>query len=381
MIVSRSSKQLKVKLLQASKDLKRISDKEARFAMTNYISNVYRAAKDLNPPINLDFKTAFSSRKAYNLSIKRANILSDRMLDDFVLNKDFHGTFIEDVLSEKEAVENNYVEKDIEPKTYSPEEFSEILFDFLKSINQEELFDRIIEKGIIHNQRSNRSGNRGSILYNPVNGDTDILIRKFQYTLPDMNVIVHELGHALDYQIMGIDPQKFNYYFYVSFMDEVISNLFEKLFIDYAIRHNLEYEIVQNMLFNYDIDYFYSQFNAFLLSTLSDEDLYSDKFLDLDSKGFYRLFKDYFDSQEEADEHLALCGDIDLESVYGYSYGNIISTFLADEIRKNGFDNLMLADFLRNRYGKFDRDLFERNDWTPKKFGKIYRKELEILSK
>ena len=60
MIVSRSSKQLKVKLLQASKDLKRISDKETRFALTNYISNIYRAAKDLNPPINLDFKTAFS---------------------------------------------------------------------------------------------------------------------------------------------------------------------------------------------------------------------------------------------------------------------------------------------------------------------------------
>ena len=381
MIVTRDSTQLKIQLLQASKDLKRTSNNEEKFALANYIGNIYRAANDLNPPIKLDFKTAFSSQKAYNKYLKRIDILSDRMMKDYVLNKGFHGSFIGDILSEKEAVENNYVEKDVEPKTYSPEEFSEILFDFLKSINQEELFDRVIENGIIHNQRGNHTVNDGSILYNPVNGKIDILVRKFRYTLPCMNNIAHELGHALDYQMLGLDPKKFNYYLYVSFMDEVLSNLFEKLFIDYAIRHNLELEVVQNMLYNYDIVYYYKQFYAYLLSTLSDDDLYSDRLTDINIADFYELFRDYFDSEEEVEEHLALYGDISLDTTYSYSYGNVVSTFLADEIRKSGFDNLMLADFLRSRYGKFDRKLFERNNWTPERFGKIYRKELEIFRK
>lgn len=381
MIVTRSSKNLKRQLLQASKDLKRISNKEAKFALANYISNIYRASNDLNPPIRLSSKTAFSTTREYNKFIKKVNILSDQMLNDFVLNKDFHGSYIGDIMSEKEGMGNDYVEKDVESKVYSPKEFSEILFDFLKSIGQEKLFDKMIENGVIYSQKSSDNGNKGSILYNPINGKTDIFIRNFKYTLPNMDVLVHELGHSLDYQILGNDPEKFNYYFYVSFMDEVMSNLFEKLFIDYAIRNNLEYEVVQNMLYNYDIDYYYEQFNAFLLATLSDEDLYSDKFLNLDEKGFYELFSDYFESLEEVEEHLALCGDIDLSETYSYSYGNIISTFLADEIKRNGCSNLALSDFLRNRYGKFDRELFERNDWTPENFGKIYRKELEILSK
>ena len=101
----------------------------------------------------------------------------------------------------------------------------------------------------------------------------------------------------------------------------------------------------------------------------------------MDTETFYNQFNEYFDSIEEAKEHQEISGNFSLNEVYAYSYADIIATFLFDEFKKNGFYNKAFKDFMKRRFTPFDRRIFDDNDWSPKKFGKLYQKEMQLLTK
>ena len=377
MIYSKDTSELRKELLMAEKLLKETPDPEVRFAMEDYISNL----KDLIYHGNNRIITYPSSDLQSAEHEKKCTELNRYFLDDYLRNKDFFRDYLFEILTEKENNNHEYNGNFITAIEYSPKEFSEILYDFLKSIGQEKIFDRMIRNGIIYSIGNDEIERDGLILYNSINGNANVFINNFKYTLDCMFILIHELGHYFDLDLLGRNPKLNNYYSYVSFMTEVISNLFTKLFLDYAIRNNLDIETIRNILLQYNSDYYCEQFDAYMLSTLSDNDIIFEKYVGLDENQDYELFKEHFDSKEEAIKQQNASIELDLQEINKYSNGNIVSTFLADEAKKNGFYNPVFADFLRNRYRRFDRKLFERNNWTPERFGKIYRKELEIFRK
>ena len=380
MIYRTDTGKLRCEIEKASLLIKKTKDPEIKFAMANRISNLYTAMSDMEDGIIIDSTKAFRTKRDYHRFLSRIDVYNTQMLENYILNKDFHTDYLGDILAIKENFETEeYSNPSI--RHFSERDFCDILFQFLKGIHQEKLFDQIIRQRRIYNQRKSPTGNEGSVLYNPVTGKSDVFVREFEYTIPHMGTVAHELGHVYDFNELGKNPGRFNEYFYKSFYAEVISRLFEKLFIDYLITNNIEPETAREMLIRYDIENYFDQFNAFLLSTLSVKSHKKDKYLDFDEHSFYKQFKEYFASVEEAREHLEISGQIDLSETYNYSYGDIIATFLFDEFKKNGFYNRAFHDFMRNRFNGFSRKMFDDNNWTPKEFGKIYRKQLEKVRK
>ena len=50
-----------------------------------------------------------------------------------------------------------------------------------------------------------------------------------------MLTLAHEFGHVYDLNSFSGDAQDYNRYVYMSFYHEIVSKLFEKLFIEYLI--------------------------------------------------------------------------------------------------------------------------------------------------
>ena len=377
MIYSKDTSELRKELLMAEKLLKETPDPEVRFAMVDYISNLKDLIYHGNNRI-ISYPSSYLQSAEHELECDKLNRY---FLDDYLRNKALFRDYLFKILTEKENNNHEYNGNDVPAIEYSSKEFSEILYDFLKSIGLEKIFDRMIRNGVIYAIENDEIESDGLILYNPINGNANIFIRRFKYTLEYMFTLIHELGHFFDLGLLGKNPKFSNYYSYVSFMTEVISNLFTKLFLDFAIRNNLEIGTIKKILDQYNSDYYCEQFDAYMLSTLSSNEILSGNYIDIDEDQYYELFKDHFYSKEEAIKQQNASGYLDLHRITQYSNGNVVSTFLADEAKKNGFYNHVFVDFLRNRYRRFDSKLFERNNWTPERFGKIYRKELEIFRK
>ena len=128
MIYSKDTSELRKELLMAEKLLKETPDPEVRFAMEDYISNL----KDLICHGNNRIITYPSSDLQSAEHEKKCTELNRYFLDDYLKNKDFFRDYLFEILTEKENNNHEYNGNFITAIEYSPKEFSEILYDFLK---------------------------------------------------------------------------------------------------------------------------------------------------------------------------------------------------------------------------------------------------------
>ena len=71
---------------------------------------------------------------------------------------------------------------------------------------------------------------------------------------------------------------------------------------------------------------------------------------------------------------------MDLFCDTSYAYGDIIASFLVEDINKHGeFNSPLMRDFLNTRIDFFDPDFIERNDLSPERYQKVYQKQLDMI--
>ena len=281
-----TEEQIQEKINQTLVLIKEEKNNDVRLALYNYIGNLYSALSTIKGRKVYPRKDKiFGCRENYKRFMKKTDFLFDIYDDCFIKYKDFHCDYFKDILlnTEELFVEmvNENIDYRVQDNLLSEDDFIIIFHDFLQSIGLEKFFDEFINNGKIFsmNKARNFEQYRGLTLYNPVTGDSDVLINGFEYSLDSMYTLAHEMGHVYDgFRIFDDkDSERYLYYNYRSVYLEVIPRIFERLFLDYLIKNNIYRDAALDKLVDMEINNHDYLLSAYTLSLLDDEIIKYDK--------------------------------------------------------------------------------------------------------
>jgi len=370
---------------QSKKILRKTTNSHDLIALQNYMANVFCAIEDVLGKSNKNQEIkAFGSRRKYKRFVNKLNIYSLEMLQQFVLNKDFHADYIGEILFgiEETFQDDLVVFDDLKYTLLDQEDFYELFFEFMKSIKQEALFDEFIYNGNIYSSKTNLDECCfGSIIFNPINKDIDIFIKNFSYDLHSMTTLAHEFGHVYDLINYNQSTNEYNKYFYQSFNGEVCSKLFERLFIEYLLYNDILGDEVRDILFELEVINHDYLLGAYLLSLLPDNYLKDESYKKLSRNNFLRIIQPYFDKEDAVSEYIDNTKYFDVSEDYSYSYGNIISMFLFESVKEEGLSNEFMNSFLSRRSEMFNEDFLREWGMSPDNYLELYKDEIQVLKK
>lgn len=383
-MVIEDTEMLRKKLSRAQDLRDKATTIEEKLAISNYIGNLYRALICMGDKVKYSKKKCFGSSKNYHKIVKRLDVYSDKLLENYILQKDFHQQFISEIIPEVEDELVSVIPSsfDISDSTFSQKEFYEVVMEFLKSIHQDEKFQELNKKGRIHScVVGQQETNLGFALFNPFNGESNIFIKNFQYDLHTMNTLVHEFGHTIDLADFKGKIEDYNHYFYISFYGEVISRMMERLLMRYLIQNNIKKDATKDLLIEMeDLNHDYL-LQAYMLSLLDKDFLLQDGNIDCNSEEIEKRIKDYFIDGADLRDTIERMSESDLGEIYNYMYGDIISLFLCEEVEKEGYANEMMEYFLSQRPKLFKEEFLRECGFGPVNYMKKYKKEIELLKK
>lgn len=384
MIVENSTSELKKKIYESTKDIKETKNVAERIALSNYIGNVSQAincVEDGN--IIVPDKKIYGSLKNRRKFHKKLDVYEDRMLNNFIRNKKYHCSYMGEVLS---GVEENFLEvedSELSPVTVlSDSDYYDIFFQFMKSINLEELFDKFIkDRKIYSTELDYNEGCLGFTIFNPLKRDSDIFIKDFEYDIHSMFTLAHEFGHVYDLDHFDDTIEKYNDYFYKSFFGEAISKTFERLFLDFMIKNNILFEESKDKLFECNLinhDYVLA---SYMLSLLPDKYIENNSYLRLTKDKFLDIIKKYFISEEAIKDYVYNSVSFGISEDFVYAYGDILSMFMKEYIDEDGLSNDMLEEFFRSRCDVFSEEFMRKWGMGPANYVKLHEKQLQYLKK
>ena len=378
--INNDEKELYQRMQAAKLLLKHCHDKNEKIALCNYIANIYEAIKSISDKkLCIKKRDVFGSNKYYKKFNRHLIQLENEMLDSFMENKNFHLKYMSDLSIGVEKSFLTDIDYNVGHYTeLSMDDFSDIFYQFMKSINLDDFLEEYLKNSNIYSYGIS-SNTMGSTLYNPVNGNVDIMIGDF---IPDVHALftlAHEMGHAYDISLFDEDIKKYNRYFYQSFNGEVYSKLFERLFLDFMINNNILKEEAQDKLLDLEDDNHNYLLTCYILSLLDNKYIYDASYMDLSNEDIKKEVGQYFNNDivDFLDE---ICY-LDLQEDFTYGYGDIISMFLKDSIEQDGFGNELVNQFLEKRSNLFNDEFFNTNGLSPECYLDLYQKELKLLKK
>lgn len=353
-------------------------------ALSNYIGNLYRALICMgDSSIDLSRHQIFGGKGKYRTAIKKLNIYSDRMLENYVLNQSFHKQFLQDVIPDIEDEMMWFCPLTF-PKEdeFSKDDFFDILYQFMRQFGVDELFDYFYKNGHIYSSQIGQTDhNIGFIIYNPINHDTDIFIRNLGYNFTSLNTVVHEFGHGYDLNQLHGNSEEYNHYYYTSFYGEVFSRLFERLFFHYCIENNIRGDTVRDHLIDFeDLNHGFL-LGAYIFSLLDPDFLLNDDYLDCEVDTIVKKVKNYFTKNADIAGVLESLSEFDFAEIYSYAYGDILSLFLSEDALKNGLQGEEIRSFLEHRTSVFQKEFLEEHGYSSERYAELYRKEVQLIKK
>lgn len=384
MRIENSTKTLYEKLDRCIRSLGSISSVEEIVAVNNYIFNLYDAIESMGGNNRkYDNGLIYSHIKSPRNYRKKIDIYEKGLIEDYIRNQDFHKEFIDKIYSYcEEIVDNIYGDCDSNLTVLSHEDFEIIFYDFLSKYHLEDFFKTFfLDKPIYNNIYSGEDPLKGFSTYNPIIKDCDVFINNFDYTLPSLFSLVHECGHAYDLLNFNDDIKAFNVYFYTTFYNEVISKLFEKLFIYYLIDNGILTDDAKRLLECNIIDNYDFLVSSYIFSLFDDETLLSKKFKTMSDEQIFNVVGKKFSNEDDIKYFLS---DFDVYNFYepfNYTYGDIISMFLTDIVKEDGFSNEVLKEFMDIRGKLFDIHFFDKNDFCADKYIKLLEKQYKLTKK
>ena len=384
MIYNSNTRQLYNRLEVAKRLLSNSKNLDERVCLSNYIGNVYSAIDAVsNNGVSTNKKQMFGSHKNYKKFLKKIDIYELKMLENFVLHKDFHSTYMYDILS---GVEFNFSEledeKLVNTTLLSSGEFYGIFYDFMKSINLENIFNDFIKQGRIYRAvNSDDDYLLGFTLFNPINHDSDVFVKDFNYNIHTMYTLAHEFGHVYDLSKFDESVVKYNRFFYQSFYGEVISKLFERLFLQYLIDHNILLEEAQDKLFEMQIINHDFLLSSYILSLLDDESIVSNAYCYMSKDELFNKVKANFVTEDAVYDYIINSTDLDIHQSYLYTYGDIISMFLKNIVKNEGLSASIVNDFLSIRSDLFSDEVLKKWEMSAENYNDLHKKEMQMIKK
>jgi len=380
-------KQLLVEYRECLKRLKTEKDNHKRFFLYNYIGNLLFAINASGYREKYDKRAVFGDLEHYRKFQKRYKFLKERFIDNFIFYKDFHADYLNDILVDTECdffSTINNIKKKKKVSNLTRNEFLDIFVAFTETLGLRSLFLEILDGKHIHNIQNKKSKNEflGQTLYDSITGETNILITNFSYNIDSMFTLAHEFGHyyGLSEFIPEVDLKKYSDYFFKSLYPEVISILFEKLFLDFLIENDIQENTTQNILVDSLIDRHSTLFSTYILSLLKDTYLEKEGYLYMSDEDIFKEVKKYFMSSEELFEMIN-GSELNLFDDILYTYGDIISLFLKDDVKKDGLTCNSLLKFMEQRTEEFTSDFIISSSYTPKRYSELYKKQLQLVKK
>lgn len=383
-MIRTDSKTLYRKLDLARRLMRNAKNSDERLALVNYIGNLYHSIYCLGEKnLTFDHDKSFGGKKNYKKFMRKLDIYTDRLLQNYVSCKDFHQSFFGEILPEIEASINTVLPSSYDVDSqFTKADFLTIVHDFMSSLKLEDLWNSFYQNGNIYSTVSGTTrDNLGFTLYNPINGDIDLFVKDFQYDMESMNTLVHEMGHGYDLSRFDGSIIDYNHYFYLSFYGEVVSRLFERLLFRYLLKNNIKKDTVKDrILFFEDLNHDLI-LQSYILSLLDENFFIDDDYLDFTAEEIAKMVKKYFLEDADIQGFISQIDDMNLSDVYSYSYGDIISIFLCDAVEEDGFDTEIFSYFLDNRKELFQESFMRECGFGPGNYIKQYRKELNLLKR
>ena len=369
---------IKSRLSKARLQVNNTDNLEDRYILNIYIGELLHVIKDKSTiKMKLRRNHIFSNYKDYKdqLRIEKKHI--DKFTNSYIKNKDYICDLLMDIREETEPSSNKLLDViDNDYKIISKNDIVDILYSFLSSINLDDLLDKYIKENRIHEVIIKNNSLKGFNIYNHMNKENDIFIRKDDYTINTLFILIHELGHAYDFKYLTGNSDLYNKYLFESMYTESISKIFERLFLYYLINNKIlekdsinklrELEIMNNDYIN----------TSFLLSTLDDEYIKDEKYKEMEPSEIGNMIGEYVE-EEDLFNYILTWGNIDLKDNLSYAIGDIISMYIKDE----GLDSKLFIDFMKNRTNSFNRKFFDKNDINPDSYIEKYKKELQLIKK
>ncbi len=382
MEVTNKTKGLYRRLQAANNLLKTTNNPNDKIALCNYIGNIYDAISSVgDKKIIVKKKDIFGSNKYHKKFHRKLVKLEDIMLEKFIQDKEFHSSYMGEVCFGVEQLHDDDPEYNVDLyQELSKSDFDDIFFQFMKSINLDGFLEDYLKKSNIYSYKlSDDNHTLGMTLYNPVNRDVDVLIGDFILDIQALFTLAHEFGHVYDMSLFEGNTEEYNRYFYQSFYGEVVSKLFERLFLSYMINNNILKEEAQDKLMEVDDNNHDYLLTSYILSLL-DEDLIRDSaYSYLSEEELIEVVNKYFNNN--ISEFVSELDYVDLQEDFTYAYGDIVSMFIKDSIDKYGFSNELIDEFLKVRSNLFDEEFFREFGMGPDNYLDLYKKELKLLKK
>ena len=378
-ILNKNSKELITRYKNYSKQLKNIKDEHERNNLLGYCASL-RAM--INYMKIIPIHESFSVIKNANSYNNYATDCSLEILNDFLEKKEYHKDLLNEILPNmQDEIDVLPVEYNYEYSKMDKKEFMNILNSFAKQFQIDNLLNKmIVNKQIYQKKSTKKSQFRAFTLYDSLAEEAEIMLDKFNYDLNDQRVIFHELGHVLDFS--KINPTKINDYILKSLYLEVLSNTIERLFLRYSSKHNQNKEENKKIYSNFLSRNYEYIAESLIISFFDNEFIKHSNEITLSPRQIMDLINldDIYD-EKIVEQFIKSIGNLDLRESLIYSYGDIISLTLADEIEKNGLNCEMNEDLNKIKLNKFDLSFMKKYDITPKTYINRLHNELDNFTK
>ena len=355
----------------------------SKFAMADYISQLHDLHNLMTGSNDeLDQLRCLGSYRKTKKYYEYIDSLFDRLDENFVRYKKFHNEMFGQIIDiHDEGLSKFWGSEYSSGSTdMTKEEFFEYFFEFLKQYKLENMFDRFISnKRIFNRPFSSEEKFYGSCLQEPFGSDTLISFCDFHYSLPYLITLAHEFGHVYDLAKLKGDalPKKSMNYYYTSAYGEVVSMMFEKLFYDYLFDKKYRIKQVRDLSIDYHFANRQNVMAMYILTLLSDEMIWNDPG-EIDRNIMLQRVSPFFESDEEISWFIGV-RDFDTWKDQVYSYGEVISTILKENVKKEGLNSQLMASFMNGRCNSFHPDFMLNNGFVPESYQKVYSKDISRL--
>ena len=354
-----------------------------KLAMGYYIINLFSSLSCMGENIDFDIEKSFGSLNNYNEIIQTFNRYYDSLLNNYVSNKKIHKQYLENIVINISKIIDDYtclVYPSFE--NIKEDEFWEIFFSFCKSLDLESMFDSFYKTNCIYstiNQQKDRD--LGFVLFNPFFKNNKIFIYDFKYDFFSMNILAHEFGHAYDFFRFNGNINDYNKYIFSSFYIETIPLLFERLLYYYCIDNNIMINSVKMNMINFELTNYYILLNAYLISLYDKKNILQEDYLICNYKKILKKINYSIYQKVDIQEILKKMDSFSFSEIYGCAYGDIISMFLCDKVRKNSLNNDSIHSFFTKRNEICICDFLKENNFSSKEYINLYKDELKLIKK
>ena len=365
--------------------LRQTDDNMEKYVLVDYLAQLHELESALTgEKSEFDEVRARLSNSKQRRYMKYMNSLYERLEDEFIKFKKCHQEHFDAMLTINDDELEDIVD-DVYTSEYSTmpkEEFYEYFFEFLNEYGLEEYFDKLVSGRKIFTRPFNENEKyAGSILYDPSKKRASMMLCDFEYTVPYLLTMGHELGHVVDLSKLNKkELDTYMKYSYSSVYGETMSMVFEKLFYDFLFRKKYRIDEVKEIYSEFSFEGKNCVLDGYLLSLLDDETIRKLSFDGVSVQDILRDSDGYFTRADELSDYL----DGRRLSVWKtplYAYGDYFSTILKDNVHKEGFDGKLMRKFMGLRTGEFNPDLLEDRGFELSDYQKIYKRDISRLKK